>query len=88
MLFYLEMVVIEIREVRVVDMNLLHLTYILYSLECFNFDKQITELLQKLLNLVESKLYNSSDFDDYEIVDTEVQVVYFLKKPKKFKKKH
>ena len=56
-----------------VDLNLFHLIYILFDLDNYTFDKDITELLKKLRTLVNQKMFY--DFPYNGILDKNIKII-------------
>ncbi len=49
-----------------IDKNLLHLQNILFDLDNYKFDNDIVRLLDKLMLLVNDKIYKNFDFSKYD----------------------
>lgn len=63
----------------VVDDNLLHLQNVLFDLKSYSFDDEITKLLDDLRKLVDYKLYSNLDLRDFNVVDVEHIIKYYIK---------
>ena len=62
-----------------VNIDLLYLENVLFSLDAFQFDKDIIKLLNELSSLVSKKLYSSCSFDK-DVMGTEYKTVFHYKK--------
>lgn len=63
-----------------VNSNLYFLQYLLFTLENCKFDNDITKILEDLKSLLDKKLWSNISLENYDIVDENVIVKFYLKK--------
>lgn len=63
----------------IIDPNLFYLLKFLSDFDTFNIDKDISNKINELINLLENKLYSSLTIDK-DIIDTEHFVVFYYEK--------
>ena len=63
----------------IIDPNLFQLLKFLSDFDTFNIDKDISNKINELINLLENKLYSSLTIDK-DIIDTEHFVVFYYEK--------
>lgn len=62
-----------------VDKDLFYLECILFDLENYRFDEDIASLILKLKSLVETKIFNNLDFEEYGNMDKNIILTFFKK---------
>lgn len=67
----------------IIDENLLHLEHVLLDLDLYKFDRDVIKLINELKSLVDKKLYSSIGYDDYDIAEYELKMIFHLEKMKK-----
>lgn len=66
-----------------VNEDLIYLERVLFDLDSYKFDRDVTALLNQLNSLVSKKLYSNFNLDSLDIENQEMYIRYYLKEEKK-----